>query len=61
MLHYAAALWTDESGGTLAEYALVALLLAVPCIAALLAIANNCGVTLTTTGNGLTSIAVTNP
>ena len=56
-----AALWNDESGGALAEYGLVALLLAVPCILALVAIANNCGTVLLNTGNGLTSIAVTNP
>lgn len=51
----------DESGGPLAEYALIGFLLALPCLAALTAIANACGVTLTGMGGGLTSIAVTNP
>lgn len=51
----------DESGGAMAEYGLIAALLAVPSLAVLATIAATCGTALSTTGSGLTSIGATNP
>jgi Flp pilus assembly pilin Flp len=51
----------SEDGGTMVEYGIIAALLAVPSLAVLIAIANNCGTLLNNTGTGLTKIGTTNP
>jgi Flp pilus assembly pilin Flp len=51
----------DQSGATLAEYAVIAAALGVLMLTALKLIQTETGAQLTTTGNGLTALSVTPP
>ncbi len=54
-------LLADDSGATLAEYALISAVLAVAMIGALTAIAAECAAQLSVTGGQMTSLGTTPP
>jgi Flp pilus assembly pilin Flp len=55
------ALWHDERGATLVEYAVIAASLSVVMITALLGIQNRTGALFSGTATGLTAFAITPP
>jgi Flp pilus assembly pilin Flp len=61
MLRFLDEFISNEEGGAMVEYGIIAALIAVPSLAVLIAIANNCGTLLNNTGTGLTKIGTTNP
>ena len=52
---------SNDDGGAIVEYGIIAALIAIPSLLVLILIAGSCGTLLSNTGTGLTKIGATNP